>query len=118
MTPPRTRLVYHSVATLVLAWCVLAVACGDDAADSSADDALTESNVIALFLEYACPAAPGLAQALYRPFAQETLEPGIWVLRTAEGVFRFDESTRRFTTTPAETAIVEGLREKGECRAS
>jgi hypothetical protein len=99
--------------------CFLAAACGSDVSDeSSPNEPLTESKVIGLFLEYACPAAPGLAQALYRPFAQETLEQGSWVLRTAEGIFRFNESTRRFETTPEATTIIEGLRAKNECRAS
>jgi hypothetical protein len=105
-------------ATLVLAVSLVALACGDDEPGNAANEPLTESKVIAVFLEYACPGAPGLAQALYRPFAQETLEQGTWVLRTAEGQFRFSESARTFETDPESTAILDGLRAKDECRAN
>jgi hypothetical protein len=105
-------------AALVLAAGLIVVACGgDEPSGDSPDGPLTESKVIQLFLEYACPGAPGLAQALYRPFAQQ-LPAGAWLLRTSEGQFRFSESTRTFETDPDATKILEDLRAKGECASS
>jgi hypothetical protein len=104
-------------AGIILALCLFALSCGDDPATGSPDDPLTESRVIQLFLEWACPAAPGLAQTLYRPFALELPDQQTWLLRTAEGNFHFSESTRTFETDPEASEIVEGLRAKSECRA-
>jgi hypothetical protein len=97
---------------------MLAVACGDQDEAPTSTGPLTETQVLQLFREWACPADPGRAQALYRPFAQALPQRGTWLLTTAEGQFRFNESTRTFETTPEATTIVEGLRANDACRVS
>lgn len=104
-------------------WLVVVIAaCGVPSTPSATTTAtpglrLTATEVVQLFLEWACPADTRRATGLYQPKAKpSTTSSDAWLIETQHGTFTVRDSTRIVVPLSDAADFAAGLRASTGCR--